>query len=328
MDERLPDTIKPNDEQYDRLGAEFTDRLHRPDGPRLAKSLHAHFEQDLRDWLYDRIWKYFSGISKEKWSDNAAFTAEIKCRNAVSFLQSVRGVVSATERGYIPTGDAEWYTNWLLRLNLGEAAAKEAIKHWLLAFKDRDRKTQLQLFTTAMSKCLPEIRGQFFLLTVYAPTLDLRVQATTVRAFGDGSQAQTLHAEAVSLDDKLTAAIRQYLTGGAAYYVLESNQGLLTTRSQEYGSLLHLWTTPDYAREINEGKYDGVHRIAAMNYRELGGQLLEMQIAGQRYVTLDRRMSGDVRVVPIGDLIQHVQKTINAIESSEIGQAMKDGFRD
>ena len=53
-----------------------------------------------------------------------------------------------------------------------------------------------------------------------------------------------------------------------------------------------------------------------------------MQPGGQRYVTIDRRMSGDVEVLPIGTMIQHVQQTINAVESSELGKAIKRGLEE
>ena len=116
---------------------------------------------------------------------------------------------------------------------MGSRKRSRRRKDWLLGFKERDREGQLQLFSTVLSKYLPEIQGQLFLLDLYASTLDLRVQATTARAFGDSSQAQKLRAEAVSIDEKLDAAIRQYSTGGSVCYVLESDQGLLVTQSQQ-----------------------------------------------------------------------------------------------
>jgi hypothetical protein len=327
MSETIPDTIKPIGANYDLIGREFAEVLGRTDGPGFAKLLHAQFEQDLRDWFYDRVWPYFSRIPLDKRSQNASATAEINCRNAVSFFQSVRGTAAATEYGYVSVDKADWYTYWLLRLNLGESTAKQATVGWLPRFKERDREGQLQLFSAALSKNLPEIQGQAFFLHVYAPTLDLRVQATTARAFGDTSQAQTLHAEAVSIDDKLRAAIHRYSTGGSICYVLESNQGLLFTQSQQYGTLFHLWTQEEYAKEMNEGQYGGTHRISAMDYRELEGQLRRMQSARQKYVTLDLRMSGDGRLVPISALLQHVQNTINEVDSSELGKAMNSRIK-
>jgi hypothetical protein len=328
MSETLPNTINPNDEKYDRLGREFADRLGRTDGKSVAKSIHAHFEQDLRDWFYDCVWLYFSGIPQNKWSQNESMAAEFNCRNIVSFFQSIRGTSAATERGYVPATEAHWFTGWLLRLNLGKSAAQQATEGWFQAFRERDRQGQLQLFSAALAKSLPEIPGKPFLLYLYAPTLDLRVQATTARAFGDTSQAQKLHAEAFATDENLGMAIHQYSTGGSVCYVLESDQGLLLTQSQQYGKLFNLWTQAEYAKQMNEGLYGGKHRISPMDYRELDGQLQRMQLAGRRYVSLDRRISGDVRVIPIGDLLQHVQKTINTVESSELGKAMKRGFEE
>ncbi len=314
--------MSPNYEKYEHLGREFGDNLARSDGASVAKSLHAYFEQDLRDWFYDEVLPYFSGIPEDDWSQSESITAEFNCRQAVSFFQSVRGAAVANERGHVSVGNMEWYTNWLMRLNLGESSAKQATEGWLRAFNERDREGQLELFSAAMSECLPEIQGKFFLLHVYAPTLDLRVQATTARAFGDGNEAQKLHAEAVSMEQKLDAAIREYSTGGGVCYVLESDQGLLITQSQRYGALFHLWLEPDYAKEMNEGQYGGIHRISPMDYRELEGQLRQFQSAGLRYATVDRRMNGEYRLVAITDMLQHVQQKIAAVDSSVPGKAM------
>ena len=116
----LPDTINPKDERYQHLGREFADNLGRSGGVDVAKSLHAHFEQDVRDWFYDRVWPFFSRLPEDAWSQDESMTAEFNCRNAVSFFQAVRGAAAAQERGYVATDNAEWYTDWLLRLNLGE----------------------------------------------------------------------------------------------------------------------------------------------------------------------------------------------------------------
>ncbi len=106
---------------------------------------------------------------------------------------------------------------------------------------------------------------------------------------------------------------------------LESDRGLLITQSQQHGKLFHLWTQQDHAREMNEARYGGMHRASPMDYRELEDQLERMQSAGMRYVTLDHRMNGEGRIVPIVGLLQHVQQTIGAVESSEIGKAMRHG---
>src|SRR5262249_50842564 len=160
-------------------------KLRRVDGAAIAKSLHAKFEQDLREWLYDRIWSYFSGIPEENWSEDESFTAEINCREMVSLFQSTLAGLAAKERGYVPVESAAWFTYWLLRLNLGDQGAKEASDGWSDVLKGKEHEGQLALLTAALSKFLPEIQGQVFLLNLYAPTLDLRVKATTAWLFDD-----------------------------------------------------------------------------------------------------------------------------------------------
>ena len=326
MNQSLPDTIDPNNAKYVPLGQELDRNLGRADGVAVAKSLHAHFEQDLQDWFYDRILPCFSGIPLEKWSQNDSITAEYSCRNVISFFQSVRGAAAGVEGGFVPATRTEWYTGWLLRLNLGDSSAEEAKREWLPAFIQRNGKDQMAFFSAAMATFLPEVDGKFVILRTHVSSLELRVQATTMRAFGDGSHAQRLHAEAVLRDDRLAAVLDQYSTGGAVCYVLENDEGLLITQWSQYGTLLHVWSTAEYAREINAGQGGGAHSISTVSYRELDGLLQRMQSSGMRYVLLDRRVSGDVKVIPIGSLLAHVQQTINATDSSEIGKAMKQGF--
>jgi hypothetical protein len=309
-----------------RLGKEFGDRLHRADGPAVAKSLHDKFHQDDLDWFGRRVWPYFSHIPLDRWPQKESTMAHLYCRNVVGFFQSVRGATVATERGYVPNVEAQWYTDWLLRLTLGDDAAKQAKEGLLPQFKQRDLQGQLRLFTAALSTHLPEFQEQFSLLYLYTPTLDLRVQATTVRAFGDTSQAEKLHAEAFSREGKLDGWVSYYWTGGAVCYVLESDQGVLAPQLPESGRLFFLWTQAEQAKEFNEWKYGGKHRITRMDYRELAVQLERFQSAGKVHVILDQRMNDDMKIFPVADFLQHVQNTINAADTSEFGKAMKAGL--
>lgn len=212
--ERPSDASNTFHRGYQELGRELAENLARSDGTELAISLHGRLERDLCDWFYDRVWPYFSAISPDDWSEDESEMAEFNCRNVVSFFQSLIGAAAAKERGYIPAHKEVWLTDWLLRLNLGDSAAKQANESWSPAFRGRDREAQLQLLCSALSRFLPDTQGQFFLLRVYAPTLELRVQATTAEVLGDINEAHRLRDQAVAMDNKLDAAIQHYLTGG------------------------------------------------------------------------------------------------------------------
>jgi len=310
------------------LGQDFDDNLGRSDGADVARSLHAHFEQDLRDWFYGQVWPYFTRFSEEQWPHPGSTIDELNGRITVSFFQSICGCTSAIDRAYIPIEKAEWYRNWLLRLNLDESGAKHVTEGWLPEFDKLDRDGQLQLFLSALSKSFPEMRGRFFLLQLYSTTLDLRVQATTARAFGDGTEARRLYTEAASLDEQYGSEIRRFSTGGGECYVLENDDGLLITVSQQYGSFFHVWTTQDYAQEMNEGRYSGSHRVSLMDFRELAVRIHEMRAIGVRMVTVDRRMNGDGKVLPVLDVLEHVEDAITAVGSTEIGKRIQQAFDD
>lgn len=302
------------------MGREFDDNLGRSDGAHVAEALYALFEQDLGDWFYDGLWPYFLPVFQDERSRSES---ELGCRNAVSFLQSFRGAIEAEERGYIPADKEAWYTDWLLRLNVGEAAAEQATQAWLPKFRQLDSEKQLVLFRFFLSERLPKSEGQFFLLHFYALTLDLRVRATTATAFGAADEAEELHAEAVSLEGRLDAAIREYSSGGGVCYLLETDEGMLITKLRQYGRCLSLWSRAEYADEMNKSRCGGTQRISPISYRELEGQLQELQSTGMGCVALDQRMNGDVTVVPIGTLLQHVKESVKAVESSELGNTMK-----
>lgn len=199
---------------------------------------------------------------------------------------------------------------------------------WPQWTQERDRQELLQLLSVALSKCLPELQGKIFLLRLFATTLDLRVQATTARAFGDIPEAEKLDGEAALMDEKLDIAIQQYSSGGSVCFVLENNEGMLVTKFGQFGMSFHLWTEANYAHEINEGQYGGSHRVSPMSYRELQGQLDHMQSIGMQYVALDRRMSGDGSAVPVSLFRRFVEEAIKAVESSEYGRAIKQGLEE
>ena len=234
----------------------------------------------------------------------------------MSFFQAFRGALAATNRRYVPAEKAEWYTDWLLRLNLGELAAKQATEGWLPGFKATEPDGQLLLLSGVLSEFLPDIQGKFFLLTAYASTLDLRIQATTETAFGNEKEGQRLRSEAVLLDGRLADAIRSYATGGGVFYTIESDQGLLITESPQYGKLFHLWTEPTLAKEIHGKTYGGAHRISCVHYRDTEVELKYMRSAGVRYVTIDRRISGTVK---FHNRRNHLSHTIGNFDRRFVG---------
>lgn len=320
----LPDTIDPSDERYNRLGAELSETLNRTDGADVAKSLHAHFEQDRLDWFCEGICGYFSHLSEDDWPQAAAIEAGNACRKVVTFFQSIRGVATAIQRGYVPTAKAEWYTKWLMQLIIG---ADQITDTTLASFQQRDREGSMGLWLrAAIGRWLPEIQGKDFWLELYAPALDLRVEATTTRAFRDTSEAQELYSRAMTLEKGLRIEAKKYFTGGCVVFLLESDRGMLLTRLPRYGQLFHLWSEEDYAHEINEAEWGKALRVLPMNYRELEELLQQLRLEGHQNIAIDRRLNGDAHIAPIDEILQHVQRTINNVETSELGKIFKDGF--
>ena len=60
--------------------------------------------------------------------------------------------------------------------------------------------------------------------------------------------------------------------------------------------------------------------------QQLETQLHRMQPMGLRYVTLDYCIDGDLRVIPVTALLQHIRETISAVEASGLGKVMKQEF--
>ena len=315
-----------SDERYDRLGRELADVLGRSDGVHVAKSLHAHFDDDGR-----------SGSTNDSGRTSVAFlktngrSTRRRARNSSAdrrCLSSSRfgAAAVAHERAYVPQDKVEWYTDWLLRLNAGERSAKQAKERWLPLYTATNRDGQLHLFCAALGGLLPKIPGQLLLLELYVPTLDLRVQGTTAIAFGDDSIGQKLHAEAISVDENVRRALQDYSSGGGECYMLECSEGLLKLQLPEYGSVFAIWSMAAYAKEINEGRYGGRHEISPIHYRELEGALRRMPSLGSHYVAVDQRMNGQMRIVPVVELLQHVRQVIDAVESSKLGEAIRRGM--
>jgi hypothetical protein len=322
VDETLPDTIRAEDPRYEALGREFDGELHRSDGASVAKSLHARLVQDMRDWLCDRVWPYFTCLPDEQWPRQQAIRAELDCGEVVAVFQSVRGAAAGIERGYVPPHTTGWYRDWLLRLNVGESAGKQ-VSEVLSSPFEGDPCAQSQMLAAAMSKGLPRIPNQLSLLQLYARTLDIRVQATTATAFGDEADGQRLHAEAVSLEENISTAIERFWSGGGVVYVLAGDQGPVTTILPGSPDVLEVWMEADYAKEMSEQKFGGTYRVSPIDYRRFELLLKQVQSAGIPYVTLHRRLNSDLMVVPIDLMLSHIREKINEVESTPLGKALK-----
>lgn len=330
-----PNNINSKDELYQRLGQELVNQLGRSDGAHVAKSLHTQLRQDGTDWFDGHILRYFSGLPDNEWPDDrwpghGYEFSMIMCTRALWLFQTMRSIVAAKERRYVPEENIGWFTRWLLRLNIaniGELEAKQAAEEWLPVYQQADHTGQRAMFIGTLGANLPEIQGKQPLLGAYAVTLDLRVQATTAMAFGDVADARKLQAEAVSSEQKLDAAIELYSTGGGCCYVLENDQGLLLIQL-EGNRCFCIWSRAEDAEEINKAHYGGIHRISPMSYRYLEGQLEEMQSTGVRMALIDQCMNEEGRILPIESLSALVRQQISAAETSESGRAIKYLFEE
>ncbi len=323
----MPSAINPNDEIYQRLGQELADQLGRSDGVYVAKSLHTQLEQDGNDWFDGHVMKYFTNVPDNQWPDqkypgHGYLGSLLMCTDAIWFYQSVRGIVAARELCYVTEDKTAWFSQWLLRVNIGEEKTKLAAEAWLPTYQQADSSGQKTMFIATLGAYLPDIPGKLPLLGAYAGTLDVRVRATTAMAFGDVANARSLQTEANALEEKLDAAIELYDTGGGYCYVLENDQGLLL-RKLDGQSLFCIWSDEEDAEEMNRGRYKELHRVSPMSYRELDGQLEQFYSAGIQFVLLDQRMTEEGKIVPIQSMLALVKQQIASAESSEAGKAVK-----
>lgn len=305
------------------LAREFNIELDRADGEFVAKMLHGRLEQDLQDWFYERILRVFDGVPVSGWPEQDPITSELRCRMEVSCFQSIESATIARQSGYILPDKIDWFVDWSFRVNLGPGA-DDAKKNRLQYFWNEPEKKRIELFSAILADALPKTRYAMFYIHLYAPLLVLATKATVATAFGDHAVAKMTQAEYGILDSQLQAAIWEVQTGGGVCYIIESEKGLLTTQSSQYGKLFHIWTDQEIAERMCQQYAEG-HYVSEMDYRELGSQLTLMNNHGIKYVTIDRCGNKDVRIVPIGHLIQLIQESVTNVDNSELGVAFLKG---
>ena len=92
--------------------AEFNERLARSDGESVAHVLHEDLARSQSIWLDERVLPLFKGSA---WPEQAA--NELACRHEVSVFQAIEAANIAREAGYVAEDRANWFADWMLRLN-------------------------------------------------------------------------------------------------------------------------------------------------------------------------------------------------------------------
>ena len=313
------------DDNYAELGAEFNATLRRTDGEFVAKMLHGRLEQDLRDWFYDRVFRIFDGVPTSEWSEQDQMISEFRCRNEVSCFQSIESAIVARKSDYVSAGNIDWFVDWCVRVNLGPGT-DDAKENRLPYYWNEDEKKRIELLSAALADALPQTDYAMFYIHLYGPLLLRATNATVATAFADHATAKAMQAEYDRLDAQVQTVITQVNSGGGTCYIIESDKGLVTTQSSQYGRLFHIWTAQNLAEYMCD-EYGEGHNVSPMNYRELGPQLTQMDNYGIEYVTIDRGADDDFCIVPIAKLIQLVQEMIAKIDTSELGSKVGPSFR-
>lgn len=307
------------DEMYSKFGAEFDNALQRSDGKSVAKLIHARLENDLHNWFYDRIFRMFDSVSASEWSKQDQFMSEIRCRNEVSCIQSIESALMVQESGYIPASKMEWFVQWILKLNLGPGA-DEARLNRIPYYQEASNAQHVKLFSAVLANALPKTEHAYFYILLNAPLLFFATKASIAIAFDDHSKAKSIQAEQTKLESQLQVCISKVQTGGGVFYVIENEKGLLTTHSPQYGTLFHIWTNEHLANTMCL-QYGNEYNTSTMCYREFIPQLEQLKECGIRFVTLDRELNAEVRIVSVQDVMEVVQKAIDQVDASELGSA-------
>ena len=306
-------------------GREFNTHLHRTDGEFVSKMLHGRLEQDLRVWLYERIFHIFDGVPLSEWSKDDQMTSEWRSRNEISCIQSIESAIFVRDLNYLPKETIDWFVAWCFRVNLG-SGAEYAQLHRLPVFWNADEKKRLAIFSVHLSKVFPDADRSLFFIHLYAPLLLHATKATVATVFSDHATANKHQAEYHRLDLQLQTIIQQVTSGGGTCFVIENDKGVVTTKTSQYGRLFHIWTDENLAKSYRK-QFGQEHAVNPMNYRELGPLLTQMKNIGITSVTIDLGSDSDFRIVPISELILSVQESITIIDSSELGKAFLNGFQ-
>jgi hypothetical protein len=315
-------------QRRERLSQELSESFTGIDGTRIVNALQDGFQRDFDEWFYQRLFPYFRRLPLEEWSEAASGDAELACSHAAALFFAFRSGTLAARRKFIPETRVQWFVAWQLRLFAGQSIHDSNSLAARLLPAASGAMHARQAFIESLGNCLPRIRALGFVTSLYAETFDLRIEATTCRAFGADRDAHTLYSSAVAREEALGSGIRQHWSGGGSVYVLENDEGVLVKQSRDYGRVFHVWTKPEYADEMNERVCQGTHRVSRMNFRELEGQLRRMQASGIGYLVIDHRVDGELQFMPIGKMLERIRGRIQEVESSELGKLLAQGFRE
>lgn len=303
------------------LGQEFNAQLKRSDGELIANLLHGRLEQDLRDWFYDSL---YARAFDPKWTQNEQITCEFKSRCEVSCFQAIEGAELSLRSGYVRHDCAKWFLEWCLHLTLGDditnALDRRAPFYW-----QADASTKQGTLADLMSKAMSNTRKAQFYSELFAPMLFWLTQATFATIFGDHSGAKAAQKEHLQFSGILEGNLQRVTSGGGLWHVVEHSAGLFFTRSEQYGSLFHVWTTRELAEEMLrsakmvQARGDGCV-VATMDNRELGPQLLEFESRGMRFVMMDRVDESSGSLIPITRFIEVVQNAMRQIDATDFGR--------
>jgi hypothetical protein len=311
-----------NTSRYETLGGELNSKLGKVGGEFLAQQLHARLEQDLRNWFYDRVFHLFRGIPASEWPEHEQATCELLCRNEVSCFQAVESALVAREFGYVPEDCAEWFADWSLRLNLGDAAATKAKLSSFGLYWHSDSNRRCTILSTSVAHCLPNADESLPFISLYSPTIVLATKATIATVFNDHAVANASQAEFFKLDQSIQGTVQSFISGGGSCFAIEGERGLFITRDRSLGSLFHIWQSEGLAQQVCNECGTG-HVVSQLTFRQLLSQLDEMKGCGIRYVTIDRpSRHANTNPVDIEELIGRLNRTIAEIDTSETGRLL------
>jgi hypothetical protein len=328
------------DDKFPPFGAEFDDTLGREDGQQVARLLFGFMFQDEQVWFYDRVWRYFSAIPLEQWPKEESNNAELWCRRAIGFFQAFRSQSVTCARGWIPVDKRGWYLDWLLRLLGGEPELQRSIykgklaaEFWLPLYEGNPQEPWVVLSSSMASFLEPRGQGILpaeltYLVALFAPTLDTRVEATTALAFGDEPLAQEKRKDAVRAERALALAVEQLATGGGVCHILETDQGLLISNTPDRGIVFYIWTEERGAQVANSTRLRGTHRVASMDYRELEHQLTRMMPRGLRYVDVNNTLNERPNLVPAEQFLARLRQSIATVDDSPLVKMLRTGIDD
>ena len=164
-------------EKFSSLGTEFNKELRRNDGEFVAKILYGRLEQDIRDWIYDRVLRIFDGLSEAEWSGDDQSMSELRSRNEVSCFQAIETAIVARDSGYVPADKAEWFADWCLRLTLG-VGAPDAKRHRFPHYWNKGQDERVAAFCAVLAAVLPETAYSYYFIVLYNRLLLLLTKAT------------------------------------------------------------------------------------------------------------------------------------------------------